>query len=145
MFWMSNSLGLTTLIWNFAMNRPLRGCLKPRFESWVLVQSYWYESEFLFSCKLIFTRKVLHLASFWKCKFLELGLVIVYLSVTQSCDKTCHSKKPQHSNSNSMFFVSDIAWIIVMPSPKIHNSPLSNLRMLNSRHCQPTYKETTGR
>ena len=38
-------------------------------------QGHWYENAFyiLMQMKLILTRKVLHLASFWKWEFLELG------------------------------------------------------------------------
>ena len=58
-------------------NRPLPWCSKPLFQSEARCEAIdvkmIYYIYILMQIKLLFTRKVLHLPSFWKWEFLELG------------------------------------------------------------------------
>ena len=57
-------------------NRPLPWCSKPLFQSEARCEAIdvkWSIIYILMQIKLLFTRKVLHLPSFWKWEFLELG------------------------------------------------------------------------
>ena len=58
----------TTIIGHFWVPSGL--CFKTRVSGWPLI---WKSFFILMQIKLIFTRKVLHLASFWKWRFLERG------------------------------------------------------------------------
>ena len=58
----------TTIIGHFWVPSGL--CFKTRVRGWPLIRKSFF---ILMQIKLIFTRKVVHLASFWKWRFLERG------------------------------------------------------------------------
>ena len=63
-------------------NRPLPWCSKPLFQSEARCEAIdvkWSIKYILMQIKLLFTRKVLHLPSFWKWEFLELGIFLTVL------------------------------------------------------------------
>ena len=69
---------------------PLGFCFKTRVGAQPLI---WKSFFFLMQIKLIFTRKVVHLASFWKWGFLELGSGQLPLSIESSSSSNTNKTK----------------------------------------------------
>ena len=76
-------LFLELLIGHFRVPPGL--CFKTRVGAQPLI---WKPFFILMQIKLIFTRKVVHLASFWKGGFLELGSGLFI--ALEKCEKRCH-------------------------------------------------------
>ena len=71
------------------INRPFPSSPGPLFQNEVGAQPLiWKPFFILMQIKLIFTRKVVHLASFWKGGFLELGSGLFI--ALEKCEKRCH-------------------------------------------------------
>ena len=65
---------LQTQVNHLCLHRPFPSCPEPLFQSEAKCKTIDMKMNFILKqIKLIFTRKVMHLASFWKGKFLEFG------------------------------------------------------------------------
>ena len=113
-------------------NGPFQSCLKPLFQSKVKCKPIDMKTIcILMQENLIFTTKILHLASFWKWEFLELG--------KWSID---HSRKYHNTPQCSLFvtpkfcisIVFSFSWELKWPQEKLKTTLTQNFGVTNKGH-----------